>query len=146
MAETVFLVKTLGGLRASNDVSAEIIDAIPVGQEVKAEITRPRNLRHHNKLFALIGVIYPHQTSYATRRAFRAALLCAAGHCEAVTLPDGRTVLVPESISFGKLDQAGFEQVYDRALTVITDRILPAISRDDVEREVEEILAGRKAA
>lgn len=146
MAETLFLVRTLGGLRASNTLSAEALERIPVGSEIKAEITRPRNLLHHRKFFALLQAIYPHQTSYATMRAFRAALTCAAGHCEAATLPDGRVVLVPESISFGKLDQAGFEQFYERALEVVLTRILPKINRADVEREVEEILAGRQAA
>jgi hypothetical protein len=41
---------------------------------------------------------------------------------------------------------AGFEQFYERALDVITTRILPKINREDVEREVAEILAGRQAA
>ncbi len=146
MAETVFLVKTLGGLRPANAVAAETLDRIPVGQEIKAELTRPRHLTHHRKFFALLQAIFPHQTVYATMRAFRAALTCAAGHCETQTLPDGRTILIPESISFGKLDQAGFEQFYDRALDIILTRILPGISREDVTREVDEILAGRKAA
>ena len=146
MAETVFLTRTLGGLRPSNSLAAEALDRIPVGQEIKAEITRPRHLVHHRKFFALLQAIYPHQDTYSTMRAFRAALTCAAGHCEATTLPDGRTILIPESISFGKLDQAGFEQFYDRALDVVLTRILPGINRDDVTREVDEILAGRQAA
>jgi hypothetical protein len=146
MAETLFMVRGLGGLRPSNAIGVETLERIPTGQEVKVEITRPRHLIHHRKFFALLQAIYPHQQTYATMRAFRAALTCAAGHCEVAHLPDGRTVLIPESISFSKLDQAGFEQFYERALDVITTRILPKINREDVEREVAEILAGRQAA
>jgi hypothetical protein len=146
MAETVFLTRTLGGFRAANAIAVEALERIPAGQEIKAEITRPRNLRHHRKFFALLQVIFPHQQTYSTMRAFRAALTCAAGHCEVALLPDGRTILVPESISFGKLDQAAFEQFYERALDVVLTRILPGIDRDDVTREVDEVLAGREAA
>lgn len=146
MAEVLFLRKTLNGLKPSNRLSQEAYDAIPLNSEVKAEITRPRHLKHHRKFFALLQVIFPHQTTYATMRAFRAALTCAAGHCETASLGDGRTILIPESISFGKLDQAGFESFYERALDVITTRILPSIDREDVEREIADVLAGYQDA
>lgn len=145
MADTIYLRRTIGGLKPDNALGEEIIAKIPMGSVVSAEIRRPRHLRHHRKLFALLQAIFPHQDTYPTFKAFRAAVLCAVGHCEAVPLPDGRTVLVPESISFAKLDQSGFEQLYDRALDLILTRILPGIDRDDVEREVSTILAGRWA-
>jgi hypothetical protein len=146
MSATLFLRKTVGGLKPSNRISQEAYDAIPLNAEVKAEITRPRHLVHHRKWFALLQVIFPHQTAYPTMDSFLAAIKCALGHGETVKLPDGRTVLVPGSISFAKLDQAEFSSFYDRALDLIVTRILPGIGREDVEREVEEILAGREAA
>lgn len=146
MADTLFMRKTLGGLRPTNRVSQEAYDQIPLGSDVKAEITRPRNLLHHRKWFALLQVIYPHQTLYPTMDTFLAAIKCALGYGETVKLPDGRTVIVPSSISFAKMDQSAFEGFYARALDLITTRILPGIGRDDVEREVAEIIQGRSEA
>lgn len=146
MATTLFMVRGLGGLRPANKASQEAFDGLPMAETVKVEITRPRNIRHHRKWFALLQVIYPHQTTYPTMESLLAAIKCALGYGETVKLPDGRTVLVPGSISFAKLDQAGFDQFYARALELIHTRILPGIDRDDVEREVAEVLAGRDPA
>lgn len=146
MADQLIMRKTLGGLRPVDQVGLEILDRIPPGGEVRVEITRPRNLLHHRKWFALLQAIYPHQVLYPTMDSFIAAVKCALGYGETVKLPDGRTVIVPGSISFAKMDQAAFEQFYDRALDLITTRILPSIGRDDVSREVSEILAGREAS
>ena len=142
MADVILMRRTLTGLRAVDALGEEAIESIPLGEVVKAEITRPRNVRHHRKFFALLNVIYPHQQLYATRNSFRAAMTCALGFGETVKLPDGRTIIVPGSISFAKMDQTAFEQFYDRALTLITERILPGIDRADVTEQVNSVLAG----
>ncbi len=146
MSEVLFMRKTLGGLKPTTRASEEAYERLPLNEDVKVEITRPRNLLHHRKWFALLQVIYPHQTLYPTMKTFLAAIKCALGYGETVRLPDGRTVLVPSSISFAKMDQAAFEQFYDRALDLIQTRILPGIDREDVDREVADIIAGRVAA
>jgi hypothetical protein len=146
MAQTVFLKRTLGGLAPSNKASEEALGRYPLGAEVKAEITQPRNLRHHRKMYALLQAIFPHQTTYPTMQVFEGAVKCAVGFGDTFTLPDGRIVLSPGSWAFANLDQAGFEEVYERVVALIETRILPGIDRDDVNREVAEILAGREAA
>lgn len=143
MADTLILRKTLGGLRAEDAIGQEVLSRIPLGGAVKAEITQPRNLRHHRKMYALLQAIYPHQTAYPTLKMFEGAVKCAVGFGEMVQLPDGRTILSPGSWAFGNLDQSGFEAVYDRVLDLIVTRILPGLDRDDVEREVADILRGR---
>lgn len=137
--------RTLTGLAATDPAGEEALASIPLGEEVRAEITRPRNIKHHRKFFALLRVIYPHQTIYATNKNFRAAITCALGYGDTVKLPDGRTIIIPQSISFAKMDQIAFSEFYDRALTLIVERILPGIDRDDVNAQVDSILAGYAA-
>lgn len=143
MAETVFMRRKLGGLRPIDAASAEALERIPETEEVRVEITRPRNLKHHRKFFALLNAIYPHQKTYPTHKLFRAAVSVAMGFGETTKLPDGRVIIVPESISFANMDQAAFEQFYDRAVELMVTRILPNVNRADLNREVDEILAGR---
>lgn len=146
MAKTIFLQKVLGSLRPVDAMGEAELADLPDKVTVKAVITQPRNGAHHRKFFALLNVIYPHQDQYTTHSSFLAAIKVALGYGETVKLDDGRTVLVPGSISFGKMDQTAFEEFYNRAMVLICERIVPGINRRDVEREVSEIMAGREAA
>jgi len=142
MATTVFLKRHLGALRAADRESEEALATIPHGVVVKAVISQPRNINHHRKYFALLNAVFPHQDLYPTMETFAAAMKCACGLGETVKLPDGRTMIVPGSIAFAKMDQAAFDQFYQRAEQVILTRILPSINKDDLTKEVNDIMAG----
>lgn len=143
MSEVIFMQRTLTGLKPTDRLSAEALERVPLGKDVRAEITRPRNLKYHRKFFALLKAIFPHQNIYPTMTLFRGAIEIALGFGETFKMPDGRTMMVPHSISFASMDQTEFEALFDRAVELITTRILPGLDRDDLNREVAEILAGR---
>lgn len=142
MAETVFMRRVLGSLKPFDIVGMEALERIPLSETVRCEITRPRNLKHLRKFFALLNAIYPHQKVYPTMKVFRAAVEVALGFGESHKLPGGRTIIVAASISFANMDQAEFDQLYERAVYLILNRILPGLDRADLNREVENILAG----
>lgn len=146
MADTVFMQRTLGGLKATDAAGEEALAKIKPGQEVKVEITRPRHLVFHRKYFALLNVIYPHQSAYPTMTSFRGAMAVALGFGETVKLSRGRSIILPHSISFASMDQTEFEQLYDKTVELILTRILPGIDRDDVAREVEQVMLGYSEA
>lgn len=145
MAETAFMRRHLGALRPIDAMGEEALRAVKPDEVVRVTITRARNVNHHRKFFALLNAVFPHQETYATMETFRAAIQVALGFGDAIKLPDGRTIIVPRSIAFSKLDQKGFEELYDRALTLILTRIVPGVGRADLEREVADIIAGRAA-
>lgn len=142
MATEAILRKTMGALRPMDAAGEEILSDIPNNELVRVQISRPRNPQHHRKWRALIAAIFPHQDTYPTEDLLIAAMKVALGYGDTVKLPDGRTIIVPKSLSFAKLDQAGFEKFYDRALTLILSKILPGVNKKDLEREVADILAG----
>lgn len=142
MATEAFLRKQMGALRPFDSAGEAVLAEIAHGEMVRVTIRRPRNVNHHRKFWALLAVIFPHQTHYPTEETLLAAIKVALGYGESVKLPDGRTIIIPGSISFAKMDQKAFEQFYDRALTLILTRILPGVDRKDLEREVADILAG----
>ncbi len=142
MAVEVFLRRQLGALRAIDATGEEALKDIPQNEIVRVTIRRPRNVAHHRKFWALIAVIFPHQSLYPTEEMLLAAMKVALGFGETIKLPDGRVIIIPKSISFAKLDQHAFEQFYDRAVLLITTKILPGVDRKDLEREVADILAG----
>ena len=132
----------MGALRPIDAAGESALADIPQGEIVRVTIRRPRNVQHHRKFFALINVIFPHQDLYPTEEMLLAAMKVALGFGDSIKLPDGRTIIVPKSISFAKMDQAAFDKFYDRALALILTKILPGVDRKDLETEVADILAG----
>ena len=142
MATEVLLVRQLGALRPADAAAEEAIADIPNGEVVKAVITRPRNVVFHRKFFALLGVLYPHQKFYPTLTKFRKAVQIALGYCEETKLPSGKIMVEADSIAFHKMDEVEFEQLMKRFFELAETRILPGISRKDVEREWAEVMKG----
>lgn len=134
--------RQMGALRPIDAMGEEALADIPQNELVRVTIKRPRNVQHHRKFFALINAIFPHQTLYPTEEALLAAMKVALGFGQQVKLPDGRVIVIPRSISFAKMDQKSFAEFYDRALTLILTRILPGVNKKDLQREVDDILAG----
>lgn len=145
--EILFTISPLGKLSPVDPRSAELWADLPRGKVLRAKVQQPRNVEHHRKLFALLNCVHPHQDHYATVKGLLDGIKLATGHTEeAVNAETGETIYAPASIAFDKMDQDAFEQFYDRAVDLICRRIIPGLGRADLEREVNEILAGRKAA
>lgn len=152
MATEGYFKRTAFGLSPVS-ANADICESIPMGNVVRVKISQDRNYEHLKKFFALIAVVFPHQDTWATIDTFRDKLLCAAGHCEEYeTLIRGNgkmqkaVGLRAKSISFAKLGQHGFNQVYDNCVEVILGKILRGVSSAELEAQVLDILEGRKAA
>ncbi len=112
-----------------------------------AKVWKKRNSNHHRKYFALVNAIFPHQSAWPTTKALHDQLKMAVGFSyEAKDMATGEIRVYPDSIAFDRLDQAEFSQVYDRIVDVILTRVLPGVGRRDLEGQVLDILAGRKAA
>lgn len=142
MAVELLLVRQLGALRPADAAAEEAIADIPNGEVIKAVITRPRNIVFHRKFFALLKVLFPHQTYYPTLTKFRKAVQIALGYCQETKLPSGKIMVEADSIAFHKMDEAEFDAFMQRFFELASTRILPGIDKADVEREWEEVMKG----
>jgi hypothetical protein len=143
MAFEVLLIREGNRLAAADSLSAEILMRIKERETVTASIRRPRNPRHHAKLFSLLNVVFENQTTYATIEQLLGALKLAVGLFDTGLTVDRVPYVVPRSISFASMNQNEFETTYEKMLEVILTKIIPNINRDDVEARVHEILNGR---
>lgn len=138
----ILLRKTLGGkFEPVDDVGREAMSQIRMGDIVRADVRKPRNLGHHRRFFALVSVIYENQTRYTSPEALLDAIKVHIGHCEVLRLTDGREVHVPRSISFANMDQIAFGQFWDRVVACVCREIIPGLDRDDLERELLDLVA-----
>lgn len=120
---------------------------MPQYREMLVKAVRPRNLAHHKKWRALIHVVFRAQATplYATDDDLIDVIKIAVGHCHMIPYR-GEMIPKADSLSFAAIDQRGFEQFYDKAVHFILSEVMPRVDRRDLDREVNEVLMGRRAA
>lgn len=140
----IHLVRTSLGLQAYSDEDYELLKKVKVGTIVKAKIVQPRNVKFHRKFFALINAAWDclteqQRTNLRSKDTFREQLLITSGFSEPLFDINGQQFLErAKSISFAKMDEPSFNEVYNRVL----DTILTLLIADGVsEIEFNNILS-----
>lgn len=116
----IFAVKSLSGsIKPAYDSDFEQLKKMKAGEVYECEIKMPRNIKFHRKFFALINLVYQNQELYTNIEHLRKDLIIASGNYESRYNLDGFEVLEPKSISFSKMDEAEFSDLYSSVVDVI---------------------------
>lgn len=145
MARQMVMIKTTTGFIPLDAISADQYRLIKTGKPVTVSVTQTRNLKFHRKMFALLQVVYdaqPEPQAFLTVEDLLDALKVAVGHSKKMRQFD-QNIVIPKSIAFDKMDQANFEDSYERVVEVILKHILPNTTRIDLDKQVFSILDGR---
>ena len=134
----IHLVRNSTGLIPYTDDDYEEMKKIKVGSIVKANIVRPRNVKFHRKFFALIRAAWDCLTeqqriNLRSIDTFREQLLITSGFSEPLYDLNGQKFLErAKSISFAKMDEPAFNEVYCRCLdTILTILMANGITEDE---------------
>lgn len=108
----------------ASDKDKAKIDKIGQGEVVLAKSVDQRVLGFHRKYFALIDLAYENLPEkfdgyFGTPDDLRRELTILAGFYKEHKDFYGNTVKTAESISFGKMSQERFEQLYSKTLTLV---------------------------
>lgn len=147
--------RTPTGLVPRDEAGQDVLRKVPIGDTVSVDVTRPRNLRHHQKYWVLCEAIakaLPEGHRFQTAEHVSAYLKAATGHADVLPMKDiacphcggittGNAVYIPGSISFAAMDQTAFNDFYDRCLQIIAKDILPGITADELRGAVEDLVA-----
>lgn len=137
MAFQILMRRTLGGnLSPINDGGRDVISRIG-DAEVLVEIRKIRNPAFHRKFFALISLIYHNQSRFRSIEELLDVIKVMVGHANVVE-KDGKEIYIPKSISFAKMDELEFQAFYDRVITFVCEKIIPGVTREELERELLE--------
>jgi hypothetical protein len=139
-AAPAFFHRDLGAFRPASPEAEAMLQKIKLGDVVRIKVERPRNIQHHKKFFALVGLVFRNQDHYQSQEHLLTALKVALGHCDTVICKDGNPAYIPLSISFAKMDQTEFDAFYTRTLDLIAKHFLPGIDKEDLRNEVEGFL------
>lgn len=138
---------------AADEVSAEVLKEVPTDRESKLVITVPRNLKFHKKFFALLKVIvdYMDEETRLRHNIFDSRELLQRLKIDLglyslhimgpnSTLPEGTCVYVPDSISFGKMDETKFAAFYKAVIGVAIAKYTTAQTEDSMMQAVNAVL------
>lgn len=119
------------------------------GRDVMVDVTASRNTRHHRLFFTMLRFIQLHSPRMCRVpiQKMRGVLLIATGHCDTIVDAEtGKVGYMPHSMSFASMDQTSFNQFFDAAISVITNRWMPpGTLPEDVRRELVEMCDGPHA-
>lgn len=134
------LLNTLQGLKPMYDQDFDEKKKLKIGECYVAEIKLIRNLEFHRKYFALLNCAWEFQNEkvqdhFKTFEGFRKTVQIAAGHSTTYySIKRKEWVEESRSIDFSSMDNAAFQDLYERVKTVLFDVFLKHISEQEFMR------------
>lgn len=139
----LFLRNTAQGLVPEYDSDYDEKKRLKIGQTYKAEIKIARNYEFHKKYFALINCAWEYQSERRREffkenvEVFRKSVEIAAGNCDKVySIKRKEWIKQAKSISFEKMDELEFRELYDKVKDVIYMYFLNHIPVEEFERNL----------
>lgn len=138
---TILMVRKLQALHPTDDAGRDAIRGIGQGEIVSVDVKRPRNLMFHRKFFAMLKIILENQPYYRSMDDLLDVCKLAIGHYRTIETKFGQ-VKIPSSISFAAMDDAAFQEFYNRAVVWVCEEVVPGLKRGDLDGAVEAELIG----
>lgn len=115
----------------------EKLDAIRVGEEINAKISKKRNLRFHRKFFALLNIVAENMPEHLERQfpttdSILRELKMELGYYEEYVATSGLVYYVPKSIDFQSMDDLQFREFYNKAVNAVVRVFLPGADQEAI--------------
>ena len=133
--------KGLRWLEPADDTGKAAIASLRHGELVMVEVRHARNIRHHQKWWALMSLIADNLDG-VTAETVCDVIKVGIGHVHTVKTKRG-LVHIPKSVSFASMDQTAFDAFYQQAIHYIVSDVLPGVNSSDLEREVITMIGGQ---
>ena len=145
------VIKRYGTLAPATEHDAEAIKSLKDGATFAVTVTRPRNVKLHRKFFALLNVGFeafePPEQDYRgfpvqkNFDRFRKDVIISSGYYKAVANLNGDVRAEAKSISFAKMSESEFSELYLAVSNVLLQKVLKTYTGAELDAVVEEILA-----
>ena len=132
----IYLRRTANGFSPDSDEDAKLCQRFKMGEVVRADVVRPRNLLFFRKWWALVKVGYELWEETCPRHQhkgmdvlpeferFRRDVTILAGFAKPVVNIKGELRLEAESIAFGNMTEDRFDQLYSATIDVLLQKVL----------------------
>lgn len=133
--------RTFDGFRPANEEGQGVFASCKFGEVVELKPTKVRNGKYHRLFFAMLKLISENSEPHISPKAALHFAKLVTGTGEIVTDSRGETHFVPGSISFAKMDQAGFEAFVASAIPPLVGRFMRGTAPTDVINEAMSLAA-----
>ena len=136
----LLLVKTANGLKPAFDEDFEKYVKLKNGKAYKAKFVTYRNLGFHRKYFALLNCAWSLQSEKSLNHfvnfdIFRDTIQIAAGATKkAYDITNNRWIEQSKSISFEKMEEHEFQELYESVKNVLYEYFLKNVSIEEFEQ------------
>jgi hypothetical protein len=126
-----------------------VFDRVKVGEVIKVEFSKPRNSAFHSKYFALLNIGYDafepntlHKGVMVDKNfnLFRKDIIIQAGFYTVTVNLNGELRLIANSISFSNMGEEEFNDLYNKSVNVILQKVLTNYTRADLDEVVQQVL------
>ena len=114
MTEAV-LKKVKGALLPANEQAKELLDAMPVGEELLISYKQGRSVQNHKRFFSFFNWTFDWQDEFTNKDIWLYVLKILAGHFHLVIGKNGSKQYAAKSISFD-VDETEFKQVFSKVI------------------------------
>jgi len=115
MTEAV-LTKIKGALLPANDQAKELLNAMPVGEELLISYKQGRSVQNNKRFFTFVNWTYDWQDTYDSKDIWIYVLKILGGHFHPVIDKKGNTQYVAKSINFGSVDETEFKDFFKNVI------------------------------
>jgi len=110
--------RTWSSFEPADENSKKIFKKYKVGDVVELDHKARRNVQFHRKYFAMLNLTFQNQDITQDERDFREAVQIAAGFFHYQKQLDGSEIKRSDSISFEKMDEITFTDLYNKVFDV----------------------------
>ena len=135
---------SLGHLAPSDGQAQQHMKGLKVDQAVSVTIVRPRNIKFHRLFFKALDIVWKNggDEKYDNFNAFRDEILMRAGHYREHVHLSGKISYQAKSISFAKMGELEFNEIYYKCLDVMIEHFMPGMEREKLDKEIRERVGG----
>ena len=120
MATTMYATRVEKGFIPDMRCDLEVMERYPVGSRVKLTITKGRSVKMHRLYWQILANFIEATGAGYNSDTLHEAIKLKLGYVTPVKMA-GKTVEIPMSISFSKMDQAEFNEFFEKAVALIAE-------------------------
>ncbi|MCF6442044.1 DUF1367 family protein [Pseudoalteromonas luteoviolacea] len=146
-------MRTINGFMPVDEQDKEVARTVKVGDVVRCNLVRPRNIYFHKKYMSLLKMAFDHFTPKPIEHngrtliplknfdEFRKWVAVKAGYYEVIGYPDSSVRVRAKSIAFHKMEEDEFQGLYSRSIDALLQHVLSSYkSYDEVEETVNKVM------
>jgi hypothetical protein len=130
--------------KPQSEYDHNLVAHLKVGTRVRLDVTEFRSLPRNSYYWVILQVVVDNSECFATKESLHKTLLLACGVVEPIVDLDGEITMAPASTAFDKMPEGEFKAYFDKAMGLISTKIIPGMDLQELLKEADRHSAGTR--